>query len=240
MRILLLNPPHTAIGSRIPKEHLPPLGLLSVAGPLLDAGFAVELLDAEFGPMAVTAIVDEVVRRAPDLLLTGHSGSTSAHPTVAMIAGLPKARLPELRIVYGGVFPTYHWHDVLAKDAAIDIIVRGEGERTALRLAQALGNGDDLASVPASPTAAMARCWRRARPRCSRTSTRRGWHGNGSTTTAIPTGADARRWWCSSRAVVPTCAATAGNVVSGPVGAIATRPCSRRNWRACIASTACR
>jgi hypothetical protein len=34
---LLLNPPHTAIGSRIPREHLPPLGLLSVGGPLLDA-----------------------------------------------------------------------------------------------------------------------------------------------------------------------------------------------------------
>ena len=73
MRILLLNPPHTAIGSRIPREHLPPLGLLSVGGPLLDAGFAVELLDAEFGPMPIAAIVDEIVRRAPDLLLVGHS-----------------------------------------------------------------------------------------------------------------------------------------------------------------------
>lgn len=27
MNILLLNPPHTAIGSRIPHEHLPPLGV---------------------------------------------------------------------------------------------------------------------------------------------------------------------------------------------------------------------
>ena len=106
MRILLLNPPHTAIGSRIPREHLPPLGLLSVGGPLLDASFSVELLDAEFGPMPIAAIIDEVVRRAPDLLLTGHSGSTSAHPTVATIATLLKARLPALRIVYGGVFPT--------------------------------------------------------------------------------------------------------------------------------------
>ena len=147
MRILLLNPPHTAIGSRIPREHLPPLGLLSVGGPLLDAGFSVELLDAEFGPMPIAAIIDEVVRRAPDLLLTGHSGSTSAHPTVATIATLLKARLPALRIVYGGVFPTYHWHDVLAKDAAIDFIVRGEGERTALRLVQALASRTDPADV---------------------------------------------------------------------------------------------
>lgn len=47
MRILILNPPHPAIGSRIPKEQLPPLGLLSIGGPLLDAGHDVTLLDAE-------------------------------------------------------------------------------------------------------------------------------------------------------------------------------------------------
>ena len=148
MRILLLNPPHTAIGSRIPREHLPPLGLLSVGGPLLDAGFDVELLDAEFGPMAVGAIIDEIARRAPDLLLVGHSGSTSAHPTIALIAARIKARMPALRIVYGGVFPTYHWHDVLEQEPAIDFVVRGEGERTALRLVQAIAARGDPASVP--------------------------------------------------------------------------------------------
>ncbi len=38
MRLLLIQPPHTAIGSRIPKENLPPMGLLSIGGPLIDAG----------------------------------------------------------------------------------------------------------------------------------------------------------------------------------------------------------
>ena len=33
MRIVLINVPHPAIGSRIPDDHLPPLGLLSVGGP---------------------------------------------------------------------------------------------------------------------------------------------------------------------------------------------------------------
>jgi anaerobic magnesium-protoporphyrin IX monomethyl ester cyclase len=53
VRILLVNPPHPSIGSRIPHEHLPPLGLLALGGPLLDAGQEVRLLDAEFGPMTV-------------------------------------------------------------------------------------------------------------------------------------------------------------------------------------------
>ena len=147
-RILLLNPPHTAIGSRIPREQLPPLGLLSIGGPLLDAGFAVELLDAEFGPLSIDEILRRVLAAAPDLVLIGHSGSTSAHPTVARIAAELKRARPPLRIVYGGVFPTYHWQDVLEREAAIDCIVRGEGERTALRLVQALAGGHDLAGVP--------------------------------------------------------------------------------------------
>jgi anaerobic magnesium-protoporphyrin IX monomethyl ester cyclase len=148
MRILLLNPPHTAIGSRIPREQLPPLGLLSVGGPLIDAGFHVELLDAEFGPMSIEQIATDVQRRQPDVLLVGHSGSTSAHPTIAKIAARLKHSLHDLRIVYGGVFPTYHWRDVLDAEPAIDIIVRGEGERTAVLLMQALQENANLATVP--------------------------------------------------------------------------------------------
>jgi len=39
MKILLLNPPNIAIGSRIPKEKLPPLGLLYLGGSLIDIGY---------------------------------------------------------------------------------------------------------------------------------------------------------------------------------------------------------
>lgn len=146
-RILLINPPHTAIGSRIPREQLPPLGLLSVGGPLIDAGFEVSLLDAEFGPMPLSAIVDEAVARAPGLVMMGHSGSSSAHLTVMRIAQELKRRLPELVIVYGGVHPTYHWQDVLREHPQVDFIVRGEGERTTLALVQAWQAGADLARV---------------------------------------------------------------------------------------------
>lgn len=38
MNIVLINPPHTAIGSRVPDDHLPPLGLLALGGPLIEAG----------------------------------------------------------------------------------------------------------------------------------------------------------------------------------------------------------
>ena len=80
MRILIVNPPHLSIRSRIPREQLPPLGLLCVGGSLLDAGHDVTLLDAEIGPLSHDEIVRRVVLHRPEVLLIGHSGSTSAHP----------------------------------------------------------------------------------------------------------------------------------------------------------------
>ena len=147
MRILLLNPPHIAIGSRIPREQLPPLGLLSIGGPLLDAGHEVTLLDGELGPLSHGAIIRRVVAQRPQVLMLGHSGSTSAHPIVVELTSRIRAALPGVIIVYGGVFPTYHFREVLEAEPQVDVIVRGEGELTAVRLLAALESGGDLASV---------------------------------------------------------------------------------------------
>jgi anaerobic magnesium-protoporphyrin IX monomethyl ester cyclase len=142
-KILLINPPHTAIGSRIPKEQLPPLGLLSVGGPLIDAGYDVQLLDAEFGPMPFDDIIAQALAARPCIIMMGHSGSTSAHDTIMRIAAALKAARPALLIVYGGVYPTYHWSDVMRDHAQVDFIVRGEGERTTTELVKAVLAGGD-------------------------------------------------------------------------------------------------
>src|SRR5512138_2939479 len=113
MRILLINSPHPSIGSRLPDEHLPPLGLLSIGGPLIDQGHEVRLLDAEFGPMEFTEIVAETLNYDPALILLGHSGSTSAQPIISIITKLIRRQTPSIRIVIGGVFPTYHWQEIL-------------------------------------------------------------------------------------------------------------------------------
>ncbi|MEN6578843.1 MAG: magnesium-protoporphyrin IX monomethyl ester anaerobic oxidative cyclase [Phycisphaerales bacterium] len=148
MRVLLVNPPHPSIGSRIPHEHLPPLGLLSIGGPLIDAGHEVRLLDAEFGPLSVQEIVREAVTFVPQAVLLGHSGSTSGHPSVVRITRALREALPVVRIVYGGVFPTYHWREILTEEPQIDVVVRGEGEETAVRLIHALEVGNSLDEIP--------------------------------------------------------------------------------------------
>lgn len=71
MRILLVNPPRPAIGSRIPDDHLPPLGLLSIGGPLIDAGHDVKLLDADRLDLPLGEIRRRALEWKPDVILVG-------------------------------------------------------------------------------------------------------------------------------------------------------------------------
>jgi anaerobic magnesium-protoporphyrin IX monomethyl ester cyclase len=52
-----------------------------------------------------------------------------------------KDELPGVATVYGGVYPTYHAGRILAEEPAVDVVVRGEGEATAVALVQALEGG---------------------------------------------------------------------------------------------------
>jgi anaerobic magnesium-protoporphyrin IX monomethyl ester cyclase len=147
MKILLINPPHLSIGSRMPNEHLPPLGLLSIGGPLLDANHQVQLLDADYSFMKHIKIVIETVKFNPDVILMGHSGSTSAQPIINEIAMLIKQELPLIKIIIGGVFPTYHWKEILQTNTHIDYIVCGEGEKIITNLVTALEENYPLENV---------------------------------------------------------------------------------------------
>ncbi len=147
MKIVLVNVPHPAIGSRIPREQLPPLGLLCIGGPLLDDGHDVSLIDAEFGPMKLTVLIREIIDRAPDIVMFGHSGSSSGHPIIRAVAGQVKRHLPKTIVIYGGVHPTYHWREILTDEPHVDVIVRGEGEETIVALCRALRCGQPYDNI---------------------------------------------------------------------------------------------
>jgi anaerobic magnesium-protoporphyrin IX monomethyl ester cyclase len=59
---------------------------------------------------------------------------------MSMLAAIKKAR-PETVCIYGGVYPTYHDEMVLDRHPFVDIVVRGEGEATAVAVLDALHNG---------------------------------------------------------------------------------------------------
>lgn len=97
--------------------------------------------------MTVGDILADLAGDLPDLLFVGHSGSTSAHPVILEITAAVRSRWPRMTIIYGGVFPTYHWQDILQSAPQIDVIVRGEGEATAPGLVEALMSGAPLDEV---------------------------------------------------------------------------------------------
>ncbi len=71
MRLTLINPPHTAIGSRVPGEVLPPLGLLAIGGPLIGAGHDVSLINADIAPMRLPEIAARLLVLAPEVFSPG-------------------------------------------------------------------------------------------------------------------------------------------------------------------------
>lgn len=139
MKVLLINPPYQTLTSNLGVGHQVPLGLLMVGGGLIDAGHTVELLDAEALRLRDREIVRRVLASRPDLVMTGHAGSTPAHPVCTRMLGAIKHAAPTIITVYGGVYPTYHARHTLQTEPAVDIVVRGEGEATAEELVRVIG-----------------------------------------------------------------------------------------------------
>ena len=141
MRVTLINPPYQTITSNFGVGHQVPLGLLMVGGALRDAGHDVSLLDAEATGLSTDEVAARVRRLRPEVVLTGHAGSTPAHPVCMRMLEAVKRVCPDVVCGYGGVFPTYHAEQVLGDHPYVDVIVRGEGEATAVALLAALPTG---------------------------------------------------------------------------------------------------
>ena len=146
IRIVLVNPPYLSLTSR-GVGHQIPFGLLCIGGPLVDAGHEVTLVDAERHHMGPEEIERHLATLRPDLVMTGHSSSTPAHPACMDTLRAAKRACPSAVTVYGGVYPSYHARDVLAENPCIDIVVRGEGEAVVLELARAMDEGAGLSAV---------------------------------------------------------------------------------------------
>lgn len=146
-RVLLLNPRRGYTSSEFGLGYQTPLGLVFVGGPLLDAGFKVELLDADAARLSLAEMVRRVADFRPDVVGVSHTGSTAAHVEVVKAIKALKQRMPDVSIAYGGVYPTFAFRTVMADVPEIDFIVRGEGERATSELMAALRDGGDLSKI---------------------------------------------------------------------------------------------
>lgn len=131
MKVLLVNPPYQTLTSNVGVGHQVPLGLLMVGGSLIDAGHRVRLLDAECGHVSTDDIVDAARAFGAEVVMTGHAGSTPAHPVCLETLRAVKAACPDTVTIYGGVYPSYHAAAIIDAEPCVDVVVRGEGEATA-------------------------------------------------------------------------------------------------------------
>ena len=141
----------------------PPLGILYLAAVLEEKGVEVSVLDQAAEGLTITETVRWIKAANPDIL--GFSTFATSGRTAALIGQEVKRENPNVTIVFGNYYATFNPERVLRKYPSVDIIVRGEGERTVVqlvdclkhngRLKDVLGinyrNGDGVASTPDAP-----------------------------------------------------------------------------------------
>jgi anaerobic magnesium-protoporphyrin IX monomethyl ester cyclase len=146
-RVVLINPARHFIANAYGLGYLIPLGLVSIGGPLIDAGFTVKLIDQDLYGWSFPKLIKEIADFKADYILLGHSGSTAAHKTAIQTIRAIHHGLPHLRVVYGGVYPSYAHQAVMAECEEIDAVVRGEGEQTIVGLIRTWEQTSDLRYV---------------------------------------------------------------------------------------------
>jgi len=105
------------------------------AGPLTAAGLVVDRVDLPFSlddPRFDDASVARVVSTKPDVVgLSCYSWDLEAQ---LQLATRIREEIPEALVVLGGPSATFQARELMARVAAVDAVVRGEGERTLAEL----------------------------------------------------------------------------------------------------------
>jgi anaerobic magnesium-protoporphyrin IX monomethyl ester cyclase len=123
----------------------PPLGILYLGAVLRNHGVEVSALDQPAKGLTVEEAVNWASKEDPDIL--GFSTFSSSGRTAVAICKRAKEQNPNIVTVFGNIYATLNPERILMKYPSIDLIVRGEGERTVTELVSRLGNGGDLREV---------------------------------------------------------------------------------------------
>lgn len=107
-------------------------------------GHRVTILDNQIHGYSLEQMLEMVRSQAIDVVGTGGIGTVYS-PLAAFCRGL-KRELPAVKLVVGGHIVADH--DFLLRDLPIDVVVKGEGEITLLRLVEAWAGGADWKGIP--------------------------------------------------------------------------------------------
>jgi anaerobic magnesium-protoporphyrin IX monomethyl ester cyclase len=136
-KIALINPPQF---TRYPQ---PPLGLALIAAILEKADYSVTLLDAN----ALGILPEDIPGLVADADVIGLTAMTPTISTALRIADHIKISKPDTKIIMGGAHATMLTGETMASSAAVDIIVRGEGDESVIEVLKALEENQPLENI---------------------------------------------------------------------------------------------
>src|SRR5207253_1413398 len=130
-KVVLFLPPYAG------KIFGPPLGLLSLAGALREAGYEPRIIDGVLNSNNFRVVAEET----SDCACFGVSLLTGPMIQDAIeIASMVRLLHPELPIIFGGWHPSLLSGQTLREDF-VDIVVRHQGEKTLVEILQRLESG---------------------------------------------------------------------------------------------------
>lgn len=144
MKVLLIDPP-TQVWELMGDCCAPPLGLAYIAATLESHDIPVELIHCNGMDVTWKDLPEKIEKASPDIVGTG-----AMTPMISGAVGLVrmvKEIDPQITTVVGGSHVTFTHEDTLRQIPEIDVIVRGEGEETAVELVKCLENNSDLRKV---------------------------------------------------------------------------------------------
>jgi anaerobic magnesium-protoporphyrin IX monomethyl ester cyclase len=142
-KISLVNPPPLK-GVYRHQLYLP-IGLAYLAAVLEENGYDVTVIDCPALEVDLKQLKTKLASINPDVI-----GITSMTPTIQsalLSASAAKGACPDAMVVLGGPHATFMDEQVLNEEAAVDVVVRGEGEETLLELAKTASNPKSLKNI---------------------------------------------------------------------------------------------
>jgi anaerobic magnesium-protoporphyrin IX monomethyl ester cyclase len=142
-KIALVNPP-TLKGVYHHQLFLP-IGLAYLAAVLKEKEHEVTVVDCPALGIDHEKLKAELASFEPDMV-----GITSMTPTIQstlMSARVAKEACPTAVVTLGGPHATFMDKQILEQEAAVDVVVRGEGEQTLLEMARNVADAESLHTV---------------------------------------------------------------------------------------------
>jgi radical SAM superfamily enzyme YgiQ (UPF0313 family) len=144
MNILLIYPPKT--NNQETAMNGLTLGLAYIAAFLNYNNHYTDIINAPYQGVDDSYIIEQISKNKYDLIGISMSVQEDVPDGIELSRKI-KNVYPNIIIFVGGHFATHESTNILTHVHEIDVVIRGEGEKTTLSLIQALENGDPLCNL---------------------------------------------------------------------------------------------